>query len=174
MLAVGFAYTVEFSYAVEHSQKVGALHRLARGGVKVVARHFEVTCGGVLAAIEGSVERRLTSEEFSEVFERMADRLHHIDGLEDPGLWGQASNGKIEMEFYLADTGDTAAMDALAMAVISEVGAAGGVDIAECGQVDSHLLRAVAGEPRQVVDRVRQRPRFVLNGARHTAEAVGV
>ena len=78
------------------------------------------------------------------------------------------------MEFYLDDTGDTAAMDARAMAVINEVGTAGGVDIAECGQVDSHLLRAVAGEPRQVVDRVRQRPRFVLNGARHTAEAVGV
>ena len=140
----------------------------------MVARHFEVTCGGVLAAIEGSVERRLTSEEFSEVFERMADRLHHIGGLADPGLWGQASNGRIEMEFYLADTGDTAAMGARAMAVISEVSAAGGVAVAECGQVDGHLLGAVADEPRQVADRVRQRPRFVLNGARHTAEAVGV
>ena len=136
--------------------------------------HLEVTCGGVLAAIEGDVERRLTSEEFSEVFERMADRLHDIDGLADPGLWGQASDGKIEMEFYLADTGDNAAMTARAMAVISEVGAASGVDIAECGQVDSRLLKAVAGGPRQVVDHAQQHPRFVLNGARHTAEAVGV
>ena len=47
----------------------------------------------------------------------------------DPGLWGQASNGEIEMEFYLADTGDAEAMTARAMAVVSEVGAAGGVDM---------------------------------------------
>ena len=138
----------------------------------MVAMQLEVTCGGVLAAIEGGVERRLTSEEFSEVFERMADRLHDIDGLEDPGLWGQASNGKIEMEFYLADTGDTAAMTARTMAVVSEIGAAGGVDVAGCGLVDSRFLESVVGEPGRVVNRAQERPRFVMNGALHTAEAV--
>ena len=137
-----------------------------------MAMHLEVTCGGVLAAVDGGIERRLTSEEFSEVFERMADRLHDIDGLEDPGLWGQAYNGKIEMEFYLADTGDIAAMTERAMAVVSEVGAAGGVDIAGCGRVDNRFLESVVGEPGRVVNRAQQRPRFVLNGTRHNAEAV--
>ena len=65
----------------------------------------------------------------------------------DPGLWGQASNGEIEMEFYLADTGDAEALTARAMAVVSEVGAAGGVDMDRCGRVADDLSGSVVHEP---------------------------
>ena len=51
---------------------------------------LEVTFAAVLAAVEGDVERTPTSQEFSRVFDRLADQLYGIDGLVDPGLWGQA------------------------------------------------------------------------------------
>ena len=127
------------------------------------AAHLEVTYGGVLAAIDGGVERPLTSEEFSSVFERMADRLHDMASLSDPGLWGQASNGRIEMEFYLADTGDAEAMTAQAVAVVNEVGAAGGVDMSRCGRVEVDVSGSVHREGQ---------PRFVLNAGHQAAELV--
>lgn len=135
--------------------------------------HLEVTYGGVLAAIDEGVERRLTSEEFSQVFERMADRLHDIEGLVGPGLWGQASNGRIEMEFCLADACDAAATER-AMAVVSEVGAAGGVAIGACGPVDGHCSGSLVGEPYTALSGAPEGPQFVLNGARHATEALAL
>ena len=139
---------------------------------QVEATHLEVTYGGVLAAVDGGAERPLTSEEFSAVFERMADKLHDIGGLVDPGLWGQASNGTIEMEFYLLAADDVEAMAARAMAVVSEVGAAGGVDIAGCAHAAGSASELAADRSRGVVNHAQEQPRFVLNAGRHTAELV--
>lgn len=136
------------------------------------AAHLEVTYGGVLAAVDGGVERPLTSEEFSSVFERMADRLHDMAGLSDPGLWGQASNGRIEMEFYLTDTGDAEEMTARAAAVVNEVGAAGGVDMGRCGHAAVEVSGSVADEPQNATIHAEGRPRFVLTAGHQVAESV--
>lgn len=136
------------------------------------AAHLEVTYGGMLAAMDGGVERPLTSEEFSSVFERMADRLHGIAGLVDPGLWGQASNGRIEMEFYLADTGDAEAMAARAAAVVKEVGAAGGVDMSRCRLAVVDVSRSVADEPQSTTIHSEGQPRFVLTAGHQATELV--
>lgn len=136
------------------------------------AVHLEVTYGGVLAAIDDGVERPLTREEFSTVFERMADRLHDMAGLSDPGLWGQASNGQIEMEFYLADTGDAEAMTARATAVVNEVGAAGGVDMSRCGRAAIDVSGSVADDPQSTAIHAEGQPRFVLTAGHQAAEVV--
>lgn len=136
------------------------------------AAHLEVTYGGLLAAMDGGVERPLTSEEFASVFERMADRLHDIAGLVDPGLWGQASNGRIEMEFYLADTGDADEMTARAAAVVNEVGAAGGVDMSRCRPAVIGVSRSVADEPRSTMIDSEGLPRFVLTAGHQATELV--
>ena len=127
------------------------------------AAHLEVTYGGVLAAIDGGVERPLTSEGFSSVFEKMADRLHGMAGLSDPGLWGQASNGRIEMEFFRADTGDAEAMTARAAAVVNEVGAAGGVDMSRCGRAAIDVSGSVVHEPQNTAIHAEGQLRFVSN-----------
>ena len=90
----------------------------------------------------------------------------------DPGLWGQASNGKIEMEFYLLASDDVEAIAARAMAIVGEVGAAGGVDIAECAHAASKASELVADRPQGLVNHAQERPRFVLNAGQHTAEMV--
>ena len=58
---------------------------------------LEVTVKAVLSAVEGDIERLPTDQEFFAAFDGMADKLYDIDGLVDPALWGQASNGQIEL-----------------------------------------------------------------------------
>ena len=100
--------------------------------------HVEVTYEGVLVAVDGDAERKPTSEEFSVAFEQMAEKLYEINGLVDPSLWGQASNGQIELEFCLPSSGNTKMTTAHALAVITEVGAAGGIDMDWCGETTQH------------------------------------
>lgn len=110
-------------------------HLLAEGGMTVDTTHVEVTYEGVLVAVDGEAERKLTSEEFSMAFEQIAERLHEIDGLVDPSLWGQASNGQIELAFCLPRFGRTKKATADAISIIAEVGAAGGIDMDGCGEI---------------------------------------
>ena len=85
---------------------------------------------------------------------------------------GTGVQRQIEMEFYLADTGDAEAMTARAMAVVSEVGAAGGVDMGRCGRVAGDLSGSVVHEPHIVASHAQGQPRFVLKAGHHAAEVV--
>lgn len=136
----------------------------------VAVTHVEVTYEGVLVAVDGDAERKLTSEEFSVAFEQMAERLHEIDGLVDPSLWGQASNGQIELAFCLPrfSNSEKATMDAIS--IITEVGAAGGIDMDGCGDTAQN-----GGEPATLVSSRAANsppgfPRLVLHGAHRTTE----
>ena len=134
--------------------------------------HLEVSYKAILAAVDDDVKRRLTSDEFSDAFERMADMLYDIDRLVDPGLRRQASNGKIEIDFYIANSGDTEQMTARVMSVIAEVAAAGGVDMDRFSDIAEHYQKATANKPPLMANRSKEYPCLVLNGSYSTAEGV--
>ena len=67
---------------------------------------LEVTVKAVLSAVEDDIERLPTDQEFFDAFDGMADKLYDIDGLVDPALWGQASNGRIELLLCFPNSGD--------------------------------------------------------------------
>lgn len=134
--------------------------------------HLEVSYKAILTAVDDDVERRLTSGEFSTAFERMADKLYGIDGLVDPSLWGQASNGKIEIDFLVANSGDAEQMTARVMAIIAEVGAAGGVDMERFGDLAEHYQQAAVNKKPPIVNRSTQYTCLVLNGSCRTAEVI--
>ena len=132
--------------------------------------HVEVTYEGVLVAVDGDAERKLTSEEFSVAFEQMAERLHEIDGLVDPSLWGQASNGKVELAFCLPRFGNTKKMTADAISIIAEVGAAGGIDMDGCGETTPNGEGLATLGATRAAKSAPEWPRLVLHGAHRTTE----
>ena len=91
--------------------------------------HHEVTYRGSLAAFDGGVERLPTEAEFSEVLWKLADELHEVAGLVDPGVWGQASTGKVEIDFCINGPGGARGTAARAMEVVRKVGTAAGLDL---------------------------------------------
>ena len=137
---------------------------------------LEVTFEAVLTALDGDVERIPTRQEFLGVFDRMADKLYDIDGLVDPGLWGQASNGKIEILLNFVDPGEAEALAACAMAVVREVSAAAGIDMDDCHDAAEPAGEAAAAKRarQQAFDHPGKCPRFVLADTRHAAALVPV
>ena len=91
--------------------------------------HHEVTYQGSLAAFDGGVERLPTEDEFSEVLWKLADELHEVAGLVDPGVWGQAATGKIEIDFGLDGLEGARGAAARAMEVVHRVGTAAGLGL---------------------------------------------
>lgn len=137
---------------------------------------LEVTFAAVLAAVEGDVERTPTSQEFSRVFDRLVDQLYGIDGLVDPGLWGQASNGSIEIRPTYSGAVETEAATDCATAVVREIGVAAGIEMGECrGSIaqppDAAAVRSAC---ERVPDLAGGSPRFVLTVARQTAAVLTV
>ena len=96
--------------------------------------HHEVTYRGSLAAFVGGVERLPTEHEFSEVLWKLADELHEVAGLVDPGVWGQASTGDIEIDFGINGPDGARGAAARAMEVVHRVGTAAGLGL--CLDVD--------------------------------------
>ena len=132
--------------------------------------HVEVTYEGVLVAVDGDAERKLTSEEFSIAFEQMAEKLHSIDGLVDPSLWGQASNGQVELAFCLPRLGNSKKVTANAISMIAEVGAAGGIDMDGCGELTQYDGEAAALRNSKPTKFAPECARLVLHGAHRTTE----
>ncbi|MCY4136043.1 MAG: hypothetical protein OXG30_14205 [bacterium] len=132
--------------------------------------HVEVTYEGVLVAVDGDAERKLTSEEFSIAFEQMAEKLHEIDGLVDPSLWSQASNGQIELAFCLPRFGNTKEVTADAISTIAEVGAAGGIDMDGCGEISQYGGKPAVLRAPKAANSASECPRLVLHGAFRTTE----
>ena len=135
---------------------------------------LEVTVKAVLSAVEGDIERLPTDQKFFDAFDGMADKLYDIDGLVDPALWGQASNGQIELLLCFPNSGDARAAAARAMSVVREVSAAAGVGLYE--DRERVLQTQGATGPADRLGRVTNvgggRPRLVLKGTHHTAEIV--
>lgn len=136
----------------------------------VKTTHVEVAYEGVLVAVDGDAERKLTSEEFSIAFEQMAERLHSIDGLVDPSLWGQASNGQIELSFCLSRLVNTDESTLDAISTIAEVGAAGGISMDGCGELTQCDDEAAALRNSKPTESAPECPRLVLHGAHRTTE----
>ena len=135
---------------------------------------LEVTFAAVLAAVEGDVERKPTSQEFSRVFDRLADQLYGIDGLVDPGLWGQASNGSIEIRLTYSGAVETEAATDCATAVVREISTAAGIKMGECrGSITRPpAAAALPSACERVPDLADESPRFVLTVARQTASVL--
>ena len=135
---------------------------------------LQVTFEAVLAAVDGDSERTPTSQEFSETLDRMADRLYDIDGLVDPVLWGQASNGKIEIQLCFPAPDETEAVAACAMAVVHEISLAAGISLDRCHDMAGQTPTVAATEPehQQIHDHADSCTRFVLTATRHTSESV--
>lgn len=74
----------------------------------------EVTVSGTLRCIDNDGARPLTSEEFQDVISRMADHLDDESGITDPSVWGQASNGDMELYFLLPDPAGPPALNQIA------------------------------------------------------------
>ena len=135
---------------------------------------LEVTVKAVLSAVEDDIERLPTDQEFFDAFDGMADKLYDIDGLVDPALWGQASNGQIELLLCFPNSGDARAAAARAMSVVREVSAAAGVGLDE--DRERVLQTQGATDPADRLGRVTNvgggRPCLVLKKTHHTAEIV--
>lgn len=137
---------------------------------------LEVTVEAVLAAVEGDVERAPTSREFLEVIDRMADRLYDIDGLVDPGLWGQASNGRIEIQLNYPDACETEVATECAMAIVRDISAAAGIGVGDRRTSDRQTRAAAANqaEGRRPPDAADTHPCFVLTVAGQTSQVFSV
>ena len=122
------------------------------------------------------MERTPTSQEFSRVFDRLADQLYGIDGLVDPSLWGQASNGSIEIQLTYSGAVETEAATDCAMAVVREISAAAGIEMGKCrgSTAQPTDAAAVRSACERVPDQAGESPRFVLTVARQTAAVLTV
>ena len=138
----------------------------------VETTHVEVTYEGVLVAVDGNAERKLTSEEFSVAFEQMAEKLYEIDGLVDPSLWGQASTGQIELEFCFPRSDIAKKATAHAMAVIAEVTAAGGVDLDSCDETAHNGGKPAEFRGSKAASSAPGCPQLVLNGVHRTTDVL--
>ncbi len=69
----------------------------------VTGDHVHVRVTGKLTCIDEGGARPLTGEEFHNVMDRMADHLDDEAEITDPGTWGQASTGDMEVHFVLVD-----------------------------------------------------------------------
>ena len=107
--------------------------------------HHEVTYRGSLAAFDGGVERLPTEAEFSEILWKLADELHEVAGLVDPGVWGQASTGKIEIDFCINGPGGARGTAARATEVVRKVGTAAGLGV--CLDLDGPAQSTGAATP---------------------------
>ncbi len=132
----------------------------------------EVTYEGVLMAVDSDAERHLTSEEFSVAFEQMADKLYEISGLVDPSLWGQASNGQIELEFCLPSAYNTEKATAHALAIIAEVSAAGGIEMDWCSESAQSAGEPTTLKASRAANSAPECPRLVLHGAHRMTEVL--
>lgn len=136
---------------------------------------LEVTVEAVLAAVEGGVERAPTSREFLDIMDRMADRLYDIDGLVDPGLWGQASNGRIEIQLNYPDACETEAAAECAMAIVRDVSAAAGIGVGDRRTLDRQARAAAhQAEGRRSPDAADTHPCFVLTVAGQNSQLFSV
>ena len=134
---------------------------------------LEVTYQGILIAIDGDAERMLTNAEFLEAFEQMADKLYELDGLVDPSLWGQASSGRVELEFTLPSADEARRTAACAVDIIAEVGAAGGVHMDhadQCSETAEHLGGSLNSTVPNFDRLPQQRLCLVLQGTHNIAE----
>ncbi len=96
--------------------------------------HHEVIYRGSLAAFDDGVERLPTEAEFSEVLWKLADEFYEVAGLVDPGVWGQASTGNIEIDFGINGPDGARGAAARAIEVVRRVSTATGLDL--CLDVD--------------------------------------
>ncbi len=65
--------------------------------------HVQVSVTGKLTCIDEDGARPLTSDEFHDVMDRIAAHLDNEAEITDPGTWGQASTGNMEVHFILVD-----------------------------------------------------------------------
>ncbi len=65
--------------------------------------YVQVSVTGTLTCIDEGGARALTAAEFHDVMDRIAEHLDSEAGITDPGTWGQASTGNVEVHFVLAD-----------------------------------------------------------------------
>ena len=64
---------------------------------------MQVRVTGTLTCIDEDGARPLTADEFHDVMDRIAEHLDNEAEITDPGTWGQASTGNMEIHFVLAD-----------------------------------------------------------------------
>ena len=141
--------------------------------MKVEDTRLEVTYQGILMAIDGDTERMLTNAEFLEAFDQMADKLYELDGLIDPSLWGQASSGRVELEFTLLSANGAKRTAACALDIITEVGAAGGVHMDhadQCSDTAERLGSSINSAVSNAAVPHHERPRLILHGTHDIAE----
>ena len=69
----------------------------------VTEDHVQVRVTGTLTCIDEDGARPLTADEFHSVMDRIAEHLDNESEITDPGTWGQASTGDMEVHFVLAD-----------------------------------------------------------------------
>ena len=141
--------------------------------MKVEDTRLEVTYQGILMAIDGDAERMLTNAEFRRAFEQMADKLYELDGLVDPSLWGQASSGRVELEFTLLSANGAKRTAACAVDIIAEVGAAGGVHmdhVDQCSNPAEYLGGSLNSTIPNIDGLPQQRPCLILHGTHDIAE----
>ena len=65
--------------------------------------HVQVSVTGTLTCIDEDGARPLTADEFHKVMDLIAEHLDDEAEITDPGTWGQASTGDMEVRFVLAD-----------------------------------------------------------------------
>ena len=65
--------------------------------------HVQVSVTGKLTCVDEDGARPLTSDEFHDVMDRIAEHLDSEAEITDPGTWGQASTGNMEVHFILVD-----------------------------------------------------------------------
>ena len=68
----------------------------------VTEDHVQVSVTGTLTCIDENGARALTADEFHDVMDRIAEHLDNEAEITDPGTWGQASTGDMEVHFVLA------------------------------------------------------------------------
>ncbi len=91
-----------------------------RGDI-VTQDYVQVHVSGTLTCIDENGARALTTGEFHAVMDRLAEHLDDESEVTDPGTWGQATTGDVEIHFVLADSAAGAELNRRVGAILNRM-----------------------------------------------------
>ena len=114
--------------------------------------HVHVRVAGALTCIDGDGARPLTTDEFHDVMDRIAEHLDDDTRVTDAGTWGQVSTGDMELYFVLAEPAAGPELNQRVGSIIKEMGEAAGLIWANDLEPASGIAGPVLSQTRQLCE----------------------
>ena len=119
-----------------------------------MTNHVQVRVAGALTCIDHDGARLLTTDEFHDVMDRIAEHLDDETRITDAGTWGQVSTGEMELYFVLAEPTAGPELNQQVGSIIKEMGEAAGLIWATDPSPSAGVARPVLSQTRQLCELV--------------------